>query len=412
MKRTISHTLRILMIFFLITLALFAIPVSGTEWNTITTAADEDIDLGVGDEQNHWNTKVLVNNVSSYYPGTCWGTRVFAAATGPGDVFYLTYYDINRNALVLARVDNGKATAEKVVSSARSCGVSMDINPVTGTPAVSYRARDSTPIFAYKQNGIWTTEVVDPDVSEGYSTSLVYDRTGTPHLAYDDGSSFSNLMYATRNPDGTWTREIADRGIGYHLGNAGKNPQLRITDSGVYIAHGDGFIYSSQRFTRKLTGENWTSVTVDRGWGETGTSSITGLTGVFPTFTMGPDGIATIIYDDALNQTLMMARGPLANDSFKTSVLRSADGIDMDGLYPALVSKDSTSLTGGHLVFVSSRNSAVTYVDISPDPAILPRRERVDVHAATCTVTSDSAGNPHIFYLDSMFGRIKHAWKV
>ncbi|MDP3563447.1 MAG: hypothetical protein Q8R70_03045 [Methanoregula sp.] len=389
---------------------------SGTESNTIITAENEDIDLGVGDEQARWNTEALVNNVSSYYPGTCWGTRVFAAATGPGDVFYLTYFDLNHYALILVRVDHGKITAERVDPEglhARSCGVSMDINPVTGTPAVSYRARDSTPIFAYKQNGIWTTEVVDPDISEGHSTSLVYDRTGTPHLAYDDGSSFANLMYATRNPDGTWTREIADRGIGYHLGNAGKNPQLRITDSGVYIAHGDGFLYSSQRFTRKLTGENWTSVTVDRGWGETGTSSITGLTGVFPTFTMGPNGIATIIYEDALNQTLMMARGPLANDSFKTSVLRSADGIDMDGLYPALVSKDSTGLTGGHLVFTSSCNSALTYVDISPDPAILPTRERVDVHAFTSTVTSDSAGKPHIFYLDSMFatfGRIKHAW--
>ena len=412
MKRTILHTLKILMIFFLGTLTLCAIPVAGTDILTISTAADDDPDLGVGDEPTHWNTKVLVNNVSSYYPGACWGTRVFAAATGPGDVFYLAYYDLNRNALVLARVDNGEATAEKVVSSARSCGVSLDINPVTGAPAVSYRARDSTPIFAYKQNDIWTTEVVDPDVSEGYSTSLAFDRTGIPHLAYDDGSSFANLMYATRNPDGTWTTEIADHGIGYHLGNAGKNPQLRITDSGVYIAHGDGFIYAPQRFSWKPAGANWTSVTVDRGWGETGTSSITGLTGVFPTFTMGPDGIATIIYEDALNQTLMKARGPLADDSFKTSVLRNADGRYMDGWFPALVSKDSTGLTGGHLVYMSSRNSAVTYVDISPDPDILPTRETVDFHAATCTVTSDSAGKPHLFYLDSMFGRIKYAWRV
>lgn len=413
MKRTIPHTLRILMLFFLITLALFAIPVAGTELNTISTAVDEDVDLGVGDEQTPWNTKVLVNNVSSDYPSACWGSRVFAAATAPGDVFYLAYYDLNHHALVLVRVDHGKATAEKVVSSARFCGVSLDINPVTGTPGVSYRARDSTPILAYKQNGIWTTEVVDPDVSEGYSTSLAFDRAGTPHVAYDDGSSFSNLMYGTRNQDGTWTKEIADRGIGGHLGNAGKNPQLRITDSGVYIAHGDGFIYESQRFSWKPAGQDWKSVTVDRGWGQTGTTSITGLTGVFPTFTMGQDGIATLIYEDALNQTLMKARGPLANDSFETSVLRTADGVDLDGWYPVLVSKDNAGRSpGGHLVFISGRNSVLSYAEISADPAVLPVREKIAYHAATSTVTSDAAGKPHIFYLDALYGRIKHAWRA
>lgn len=414
MKSTIPHHLRMVMILILVTLALFAIPVAGTEWNTISTAEARDRNPDVNNDDSRWNTSVLINNVSSGYPGICWGSRIFAAATGQGDVFYLAYYDIHRQSLVLVRVDKGKTTAEKVVSSARSCGISLEINPVTGTPAVSYRARDSTPIFAYKQNGSWAFEVVDGEITEGYSTSLAFDTTGTPHLAYDDGTSFSNLMYGTRNPDGTWTTEIADHGIGGHLGNAGKNPQLRITGTGAYIAHGDGFIYESQRFSWKPAGKNWTSVTVDRGWGETGPSAITGLTGVFPTFTMGPDGIATLIYYDALNQTLMMARGPLANDSFRTSVLMSADGKEMDGWYPVLASKDSSGsgLTGGHLVFVGGRKEALSYAEIGADPTIPPPREIVDYGAATSTVISDSAGKPHIFYLDEHFGRIKHAWLV
>ena len=153
-------------------------------------------------------------------------------------------------------------------------------------------------------------------------------------------------------------------------------------------------------------------MTVDRGWGETGVSAITGLTGVYPTFTMGSDGIATIIYEDALNQTLMKARGPLSNDSFKTSVLMNADGKDLDGWYPVLVNKYSSGKGGGHLVFVSNRNLALSYAEISADPDILPEREIVDYHAATSTVTSDSAGKPHIFYLDSRSGRLKHAWLV
>lgn len=414
MKSTVMHSLRNLVILLLVTLALCAIPVAGTEMIAHSTEDGEDIDPGLGDGNSRWDTEVLVNNVSFDYPGVGWGSRTLAAATGPGDVFYLVYYDIKQKELVLVREDHGKTTAEKVVSSARSCGVSLDINPVTGTPAVSYRAKDSTPVFAFKQNDVWTSEVVDSNVSGGDSTSLAFDRTGTPHLAYDDGSSFSNLMYGSRNPDGIWTTEIADHGVGGHLGNAGKNPQLRITDSGVYIAHGDGYLYGSQRFSWKLTGNDWKSVTVDRGWGETGFSAIEGLTGVFPTFTMGPDGIATIIYDDVLNQTLMKARGPLSNDSFKTSVLRSTDGIDMYGWYPVLVSKDSSGsgLTGGHLVFISPWNPTLSYVKISADPNIFPTRVRVDYNATTCTVTSDSAGKPHIFYLDSMFRCIKHAWLV
>ena len=245
MKSTIPHSLRMFMTLFLVTLALCAIPVAGTEWNTISTAEAGDINPDAGDDDSRWNTSVLINNVSSDYPGACWGTRVFAAATGPGDVFYLTYYDINRNALVLARVDNGKTTAEKVVSSARSCGVSLDINPVTGTPAVSYRARNSTPIFAYKQNGSsGPTEVVDPDVSEGYSTSLAFDRTGTPHLAYDDGSSFSNLMYGTRNPDGTWTREIADQGNRRAPGKCREKPAAQDNRCGrLYCPRGRVYLF-------------------------------------------------------------------------------------------------------------------------------------------------------------------------
>ena len=94
--------------------------------------------------------------------------------------------------------------------------------------------------------------------------------TGTPHLAYDDGTSFSNLMYGTRNPDGTWTKEIADRGIGGHLGNAGKNPQLKITDAGVILPTVTGLSTSPSGSPGNRPGNDWTSVTVDRGWGETG----------------------------------------------------------------------------------------------------------------------------------------------
>jgi len=301
-----------------------------------------------------------------------------------------------------------------VVSSARSCGISLDINPVTGAPAVSYRARDSTPVFAYKQDGVWTYENVDPDITKGYSTSLAFDRAGTPHLAYDDGTSFSNLMYGTRNPNGTWTKEIADHGIGYHLGDAGKNPQLKITDAGVYVAHGDGSIFRSQRFSWKPNGNDWKSATVDRGWGGTNATDITGVTGVFPSFTMGPDGIATIIYYDPINETLMKARGPLDNDSFKTSVLSGADGVKIDGWYSTYLSKDSSGsgLTGGHLVFSLGRYDTLAYAEISADPDVPPSREIVDYNAATCTVTSDSSGKPHIFYLDPLFGQLKYAWLV
>ena len=203
MKDILSHSLRTAVALILVTLALFAIPVAGAGWNIVSTEAEDNtINPDAGSDNSRWNTKALVNNVSSDYPGICWGSRIFAAATGPGDVFYLAYYDINRHALVLVRTDKEATTAEKVAISGRSCGVSMAINPVTGAPVVSYRARNSVPYFAHKQNEVWISEVVDFNITEGYSTSLAFDRTGTPHLAYDDGTSFSNLMYGTRNPDG------------------------------------------------------------------------------------------------------------------------------------------------------------------------------------------------------------------
>ncbi len=157
-------------------------------------------------------------------------------------------------------------------------------------------------------------------------------------------------------------------------------------------------------------------MTVDRGWGGTGATDITGLTGVSPTFTMGPDGIATLIYYDALNQTLMKARGPLANDVFTTSVLAGADGKKIDGWFPVLVNKDSAGggLTGGHMVFVSREDGGygrpmLMYSDISADPTIPPTTENIDYSPTISTMTADSAGKPHIFYLDYKHRQLKYA---
>jgi hypothetical protein len=386
---------------------------------------------GIDDVNSRWNTAVLIRNVSSRYlidyPRLDnWGApRIFATATGLGDVMYLAYYDMDRHSLMLARVDHGMTTVEKVDSSARPGGISLDVNPVTGTPAISYRALGvhhralGTPIYAYPQDNVWKFEIVDADASHGEFTSLAFDGTGTPHIAYDDGISYSNLMYGTRNLDGTWTTEIADRGVGGHLGDAGKNPDLKITDAGVYIAHSDGSGYRSQRFTWKLTGGKWKSVTVDRGWGRTDNGAILGSTGVDSTVAIGPDGVATLVYRDARVHTLMKARGPLANNSFETAVLANANRVVNDNRCPVLVSKGkpSSGLTGGHLVFIrvgedicGGEDFALSYMDIGADPNMLPKIEVIDHHAVACTVTSDSAGKPHIFYLDKYLNCIKHAW--
>jgi hypothetical protein len=86
----------------------------------------------------------------------------------------------------------------------------------------------------------------------------------------------------------------------------------------------------------------------------------------------------------------------------------------MNGWFPVLVNNDSSGRnTGsGHLVFVNHGNQAVTYAEIGPDPAILPTFEKVGFNATTCTVTSDSAGKPHIFYLDEMLSQIRHVWRA
>ena len=109
MKNTIPHFLKIVIKLLLVILALCAIPVAGMEGNVLTTAADDTtIDPGAGDDHSRWNTKVLTNNVYSDYPSACWGSLILTSATGPGDVLYLAYYNINREGLVLARVENGK----------------------------------------------------------------------------------------------------------------------------------------------------------------------------------------------------------------------------------------------------------------------------------------------------------------
>jgi hypothetical protein len=132
--------------------------------------------------------------------------------------------------------------------------ISVAINPVTGTPAVSYLDQTGVDALGYAWyvgsggnctgNPAWNCTKIDMDGTywPGYESKLAFDASGTPVIAYITGAFDADnprLKLARYvgpglgdcNTDSNWTCEVVDSS----LGSYGGQPSLALTSNGKAV---------------------------------------------------------------------------------------------------------------------------------------------------------------------------------
>jgi hypothetical protein len=151
----------------------------------------------------------------------------------------VAYYDGTEGDLKFAQRTGGSwsiTTVDTTGDTGQFCALAIDssdephiayywkLNP-NGTPADHLK-------YAWRSNGTWTTESVDPDDVSGFC-DLVLDSADNPHITYFNGFRLS-LKYAVKS-DSTWSLQTVD-----DSGIVGQHATLRIDSSDdLHVAYQD-----------------------------------------------------------------------------------------------------------------------------------------------------------------------------
>ena len=229
----------------------------------------------------------------------------------------IAYYDVGRGALKYAsRVGGTWITSVLDVSSDRVghyCSLALDAND---QPSISYYdAQNLSLRFATLVNDTWLYETVDgagnaaeteqaldradrtskaPVISQdvpnvGHYSSLALDRTGVPHIAYQD-ITHADLKYAVKQ-GGEWLTETLDA-----AGDVGEYTSIQLDAAG----HAQISYYDLQngalKFATQKDGQ-WSTEVVDQA----------GDVGAYSSLRLDALGAPHISYLDARQQTLKYA---------------------------------------------------------------------------------------------------------
>lgn len=151
-----------------------------------------------------------------------------------GGTPYISYYNLASNDLVCAKKVGG-IWLEEIVAPGDSEYPSLRLN-AAGNPCVSYLRTDGV-YYAYFDGSLWHREKVDSFTVMSYSTSLVLDSAGHPHISYYDPVN-CDLKYAYY--DGVaWQKETVDA-----AGDIGASSSIALDSFGApYIGYLDSINY-------------------------------------------------------------------------------------------------------------------------------------------------------------------------
>ncbi|WML67642.1 MAG: hypothetical protein METHP_01185 [Methanoregula sp. SKADARSKE-2] len=158
----------------------------------------------------------------------------------------------------------------------------------SGAPHIAYLHNTTHSIkHAWLERGNWQTETIGPSAGT-FTTSIAVGPDGNPAISYGDGIFFGNLMFANKSR-GAWTNTLITRGTfgsprpewwaaldaivkWGSLGDAGEWSSLAFDRSGIpHIAYNNGQVLGDLYYaTRDLTSNNWKLALVDRDANATG----------------------------------------------------------------------------------------------------------------------------------------------
>lgn len=229
----------------------------------------------------------------------------------------IAYYDATRGVLKYAARTGGAWATQVVDASSEGtghyCSLALDAND---QPSISYYDSQNLSLrYATLVNGTWLSQTVDgagnaqeteqainrvdrasktPDVSEdvpnvGHYSSLVLDRKGVAHIAYQDITN-ADLKVAVLQ-DGEWVTETVDA-----RGDVGEHTSLKLDAQGnMHVSYYD-LQNGALKYASQKNGQ-WTTQTVDQG----------NEVGAYSSLELDAEGAPHISYMDAREQTLKYA---------------------------------------------------------------------------------------------------------
>ncbi|MGN6627319.1 MAG: hypothetical protein ACTHLN_11940 [Tepidisphaeraceae bacterium] len=268
------------------------------------------------------------------------GQQNTLAVDSAGQV-HLAYYDAATKTLKYAlRDQKGGWSAVETIDATLNSGLYLSIGIVGDTPAVAYfDGTDGDLIYATRNSdGTWTRTVVDHKGSTGLYPSLHFSDDGRPYIAYY-AKSTGDLRLAYQLPNtSAWTIEAIDT-----VGDTGRSPSLAVDAYRNTFA----IAYAGPDNTVKLAerkGSGWVSRVVAQTTGGVGAVSL-GFErrGLNNTATATAPVPTVIAYYDAGPADLVIARRPAGATQFSATRIASKGAT---GLYPTFL--QTSPVISGH----------------------------------------------------------------
>ena len=218
--------------------------------------------------------------------------KAVSLAIDTAGVPHIGYYDAaNRHVMYATRGDT-HWQLEQVADSSGTASTSISLDR-SGSPTISYGdgLHYGTLFYAARTQSGWNISTVDKGSAgdAGRFSSLARDRDGVPHIAYTDGHTFATLMYATMNTStGSWDHVAIDNGG--EVGDTGYGSSLVFDATGhPHIAYTAGKHFADLMYAFK-DGASWAIMRVDDGGGKTKS------TGLNPSLALDSHGFPHISY--------------------------------------------------------------------------------------------------------------------
>jgi hypothetical protein len=258
----------------------------------------------------HWGNLMFAQK-----NGTNWDTGIVAKGTGgdAGEYSSLAFdregiphiaYNDGQNYATLYYATLNQTSREWEFAMIDDNGVggntgfdSSLIIDAAGIPHVSYRDGNhyANLMYAVWDGVNWTSMKVDDGGgltgNTGYSSSLVLDTTGNPHIAYYDAGNWA-LRYASWNGTGWYTETIDNRG------NVGQYASLALDNQnrphiGYYALSQHELRYA----TRATAADQWVIRTIDND----------GVSGQYVKIALDSTGHPGFVYYETMNHALKFA---------------------------------------------------------------------------------------------------------
>jgi len=274
-----------------------------------------------------------------------------------------------------------------------------------GNPSISYlhhiipQSFNGKLWFAQKSGSSWALQQIPDSDAVGQHSSLRYDSSGYPVIAYHQFIPFSGGVKQARWTGSNWQVEYVDTDPG-EVGGVHTSLALDTANTPhISYGAGNGANQGELRYAT-WTGSAWAIQVVDSGIG-----SIYPLSSIFTSIALDSAGRPRIAYRDAIRGDLKFAQW-----TGSAWIIETIDSADDVGWWCSLV-------------IDASGNSWISYYDVTTQSVKLAVNRGsgweistidsglgTDGNLGYTSLALDHAGNPAIAYYDAVNGDLKLAW--